>query len=178
MFDDHIHAVRVVAGHHHQHHVIQSSEDLRIFGGRHAVGEDRQALARTDLTGVHGKRFQQEDATVADQLRPLVRWDRRIEGEAPVGFLELFEPLQVSRGGDERDVHRPAEGRLAHLAHFDAVGGRRQLEQISNELAIIHELAIAARDEPEKAFRAPDLRARLRNSEGGKSRADQEQGAE
>jgi len=38
---DHVHPVGVVARHHHQDDVVEPGEQVRILGGRHAVGEDR-----------------------------------------------------------------------------------------------------------------------------------------
>ena len=175
MFDDHVHAVRVVAQHHHQHHVRKLGEDFRVIGGCHPVGENRQALARADLAGVHRECLKQEDAAIADQLSPLVRGNRRIESEALVDSLELVQAVQILRGGDERYIHRPTEGRCSDLAHLDPIGRRRYIEHVIDKFGVVDELTIAARHKTEHALRASDLGARLGDRKGGKCRTDQEQ---
>ncbi len=70
----HIHAIRIVAGHDHQHHIIQPGLNGLILRGEQFVSNQRRSLRGTDFAGVHGHSQQDEHLSLCDQfLRIIVR---------------------------------------------------------------------------------------------------------
>ena len=160
VLDDHVHAVRVVAQHHHQNHVLKPGQNPRVLARRHFEGEEGQRLAGRNLAGVHRQGFHDEDPPVANELRALLCGDLRFEREPLVDIAKLLQPLEVVRRRDEGHVHRASERALSNLPHLDARRRGRELLQVIDELLVIHQLAVGAGHETDNRLRARGLGGR------------------
>ena len=73
MIHHHIHAVRVVAGHDHQHRLRKPLFDPFVLRCDQAVNDERRGLRRSHLVGVHGHGQQDEHLPLPDKIVYLIR---------------------------------------------------------------------------------------------------------
>jgi hypothetical protein len=168
------HAVRVGEDD-QQDDVVADEPRPPVLAGDHVVGELDVVLGRRDLGRVQPAVDPDDRAPLLGQGFGLGLVDAAGEAHAAIDLLELIQPVEVLRRGDDRVPHATALGGLAHVQDDHAVGLVREHVEVADRLLVGRQVEIGTDLEAEEL-----LRRRLgcrRTPQGQRQRGEREERA-
>ena len=169
--DDQVLAVRVLRGHHQQHHVVENLGDLRRLLRGHAVGQLDDGLGVADLGRVDRRVEEVERHPFAGQGRRVGLGQAARVVQPVVDLDEAVEAREVARRTDRRQDVGVAQRARAALLVRDPVRAVREEPQVLENPGIARHLAVGPDLEAEVVGRMRDVRG-LRG--GGGRRRDRQ----